>query len=107
MKANLFAAVLSFLFMSLPLQAAINPVAVSAVVKQDSASEKINLNQADVKMLSGSVKGIGKKRAESIVKYRESHGEFKSVEELAQVQGLGAGFVKSHLAELEQRFTLK
>ena len=35
--------------------------------------------------------GVGEKLAARIVAYREAHGAFESVEELTNVEGLGAG----------------
>ena len=69
--------------------------------------EKINLNSADVLLLTHAVKGIGKKRAEAIVDYRTSHGKFRALGDLAMVKGLGAGFVQKHRTELEQVFVLE
>lgn len=48
---------------------------------------KIDLNTADAKSLT-LLKGIGEKRAEAIIKYREANGSFKSVEELTKVKGI-------------------
>ena len=53
---------------------------------QAQVSHKIDLNKADAAALTGSVKGIGKKRAEAIVAYREGHHGFKAVQELAEVK---------------------
>lgn len=106
MQAKIFAVMLSFIFMSLPLHAATEAIPASPAVSQDSSLNKINLNAAEASTLSGAVKGIGKKRSEAIVKYREEHGSFKSIEDLAQVPGLGRQFVKSHLAELEKNFSI-
>ncbi|STX50827.1 competence protein ComEA [Legionella busanensis] len=69
--------------------------------------KQINLNTADIKLLTKSVKGIGTKRAESIIKYRQEHGNFKAVNDLAQVPGFGQKFINSHLEELERVFTVK
>lgn len=69
--------------------------------------EKINLNTADVLLLTHSVKGIGKKRAEAIVDYRTSHGRFKALGDLAFVKGLGDGFVKKNRTALEQVFVME
>ncbi|WP_233605424.1 ComEA family DNA-binding protein [Pediococcus pentosaceus] len=33
--------------------------------------------------------GVGDKKAEQIINYREQQGEFKSIEDLKQVQGIG------------------
>ncbi|NPA82264.1 MAG: helix-hairpin-helix domain-containing protein [Epsilonproteobacteria bacterium] len=35
------------------------------------------------------LKGIGAKKAESIIKYRKEHGKFKSIDELTKVKGIG------------------
>ena len=39
------------------------------------------------------VKGIGTKKAERIISYREEHGKFNSVEELKNVKGIGAKII--------------
>ncbi|MGQ3888699.1 ComEA family DNA-binding protein [Legionella sp. CNM-1927-20] len=69
--------------------------------------KQINLNTADIKLLTKSAKGIGAKRAQAIIKYRQDHGKFKSVNDLAQVPGFGQKFVTSHLEELQRVFTVK
>ena len=106
MKANLFAAVLSLFVVSLPLNAAIKEADKTPSVSSQKPTVKIDLNKADIKTLSKSFKGIGQKRAEAIIGYRETKGGFKSVEELAQVRGLGEQFVKSHLSQLQETFVV-
>jgi competence protein ComEA len=44
------------------------------------------LNEAEVKDLEN-IQGIGKKRAEEIVKYRDENGEFESWDDLKKVPG--------------------
>lgn len=68
---------------------------------------QLNLNTADVASLAKSVKGIGQKRAEAIIKYRETHQGFKSINELANVPGIGEKFVNKRLDELQQKFTIQ
>lgn len=106
MKANLFAVVLSLFIVSLPVQSASNQLSAAVVKPDKKPISKIDLNTADIKSLSQAVKGIGQKRAEAIVKYRQEHGNFKSIEELAQVRGLGQQFVKKHLVQLQEVFTI-
>lgn len=53
-----------------------------------AAAETVNINTADAETLM-SIQGIGEKRAEAIVKYRDEHGPFSSVEELMNVDGVG------------------
>lgn len=105
MKASFFAIVLSLFFVSIPLNAA-NIAPSPQTTAESSTSAKIDLNKADSSALSGSVKGIGQKRAEAIVKYREDHGKFNSLEDLAKVKGLGEKFVKNHLSQLEEVFAI-
>ena len=49
---------------------------------------KINLNTATAEELQ-TISGIGTKRAEDIIAYRESHGGFQSVDDLKNVSGIG------------------
>lgn len=110
MKATMFAVVWSFLMISLSTQvlAQNSPQNVSSSPPVTSSTvKKININQATSQELAGSFKGIGVKRAETIVSYRETHGAYKSVEELAQVHGLGKTFVNSHLSELQAIFSVE
>ncbi|CCG90139.1 competence ComEA helix-hairpin-helix repeat region domain protein [Pediococcus pentosaceus IE-3] len=55
----------------------------------DSSTEKIvNINTASKAELL-TLNGVGDKKAEQIINYREQQGEFKSIEDLKQVQGIG------------------
>lgn len=49
---------------------------------------QVNINTASVEELQ-QIKGIGQKRAEAIVAYREAHGPFVTVEDLMEVKGIG------------------
>jgi len=105
MKIRLLISLLFCFILSTHVNAA-TPAAAPVAVESPVAST-INLNTADVKTLSKSVKGIGLKRAEAIVKYRETHDGFKSVTELEQVPGLGKRFVETRKEELERVFSIK
>ncbi|GFH39685.1 helix-hairpin-helix domain-containing protein [Lactococcus insecticola] len=52
------------------------------------ASEKVNLNTADLTQLQ-TLSGIGAKKAQDIIDYREQNGNFKAIEDLSQVSGFG------------------
>jgi len=52
-------------------------------------AETVNINTADKDTLMTVIKGVGEKRAEAIIAYREQNGPFKSIEELAEVRGVG------------------
>lgn len=53
-----------------------------------SAAGKININTASKNELK-SLPRIGEKTAEAIIKYREEHGGFKSIEEIMNVKRIG------------------
>ena len=53
-----------------------------------SAFAAINLNTAD-KVALESISGIGPAKAGAIIKYRDEHGSFKSVDELLNIKGIG------------------
>jgi competence protein ComEA len=50
---------------------------------------QVNINTADAATLARELKGIGLKRAQDIVDYRQKHGPFRSADELALVKGIG------------------
>lgn len=63
-------------------------------------AEAVNINTADKEALMTSIKGVGEKRAEAIIAYREQNGSFKSVEELAEVRGVGQSIVEKNMDNL-------
>ena len=56
--------------------------------------EVINVNTADVYDLRR-LPGIGEKRAQDIIAYREEHGPFQTVDELTNVSGIGPGILEN------------
>jgi competence protein ComEA len=56
----------------------------------------VNVNTADAKTISDSLSGIGQKKAEAIVKYREEKGPFKTAEDLTNVAGIGEKTVEKN-----------
>ncbi len=56
-------------------------------------AEAININTADKETLMTSIKGVGEKRAEAIIDYRQQNGPFQSVDDLAKISGIGQTIV--------------
>ena len=63
------------------------------------AGEAVNINTADKETLMA-IKGVGEKRAEAIIAYREQNGPFKSVNDLAEVSGVGQATVDANRESL-------
>jgi competence protein ComEA len=53
----------------------------------------VNINTATKEELT-SLKGVGEKRAQDIIDYRTKNGNFKSVDDLEKVPGIGPGLMK-------------
>lgn len=51
----------------------------------------IDINAADALTLSRALQGVGPKKAQAIVEYREQHGPFKTTQDLKKVKGIGSG----------------
>ena len=56
---------------------------------QQTVSDKLNINTASASDIQKALIGIGEKKAEAIVQYREKHGNFTVAEQLLEVQGIG------------------
>jgi competence protein ComEA len=55
---------------------------------QAEVQEAININTADAQTLAR-LKGVGLKKAEAIIAWREANGPFVSVDQLTEVKGIG------------------
>lgn len=60
-------------------------LAMSAVAQ----AAPVDINTANAKTLASAMTGVGVKRAQTIVDYRVKNGPFKSVDDLANVKGIG------------------
>ena len=57
------------------------------------ASEPVNINLVRLEVLAESLQGEGLANAHRIIEYREAHGPFEHINELAAVQGIGSATV--------------
>lgn len=53
----------------------------------------VDVNRADAQLLADSLSGVGLKKAEAIVAFREENGEFSTIEQMLGVKGLGENFL--------------
>lgn len=72
-----------------------NTVLTSSLAKTISnpVSALVNINTADEETLAAELKGIGIKRAKSILAYRNEHGPFKSIDDLVKIKGISKRIV--------------
>jgi competence protein ComEA len=60
-----------------------------AIATPSFAGQQVDINSAGAKALAEGMNGVGLRKAEAIVAYRETHGPFHSTAELAKVKGIG------------------
>ena len=92
------------LLISTSVFTAMTPVfAEKPVEKSASNQEKsqlININTAGAKELTKGLKGIGMKKAQAIVTYREANGKFKNTKDLLNVKGVGNKILEQNMGRL-------
>ena len=69
------------------------------------AAQPVDINSASAQALADAIKGVGLKRAESIVAYRQKNGPFAAVEDLSNVQGIGEKAVQNSRENLTVKKT--
>lgn len=63
-------------------------------------SEVVNINTATAEQLA-LLKGVGMKKAEAIITYRNQNGRFSTAEDLANVKGIGIKTVEKNRASIQ------
>lgn len=63
-------------------------------------AEPLDINTATADQLAAAMVGVGKAKAETIVKDREAHGPFKSVDDLERVKGIGKATIEKNKDKL-------
>ncbi|OBX10548.1 ComEA family DNA-binding protein [Gallibacterium genomosp. 3] len=66
-------------------------------------SDKVNLNTATAEQLQKGLVGIGAKKAQAIVEYRDQHGPFVALEQLTEVKGIGSAIFEKN----KERMTIE
>ena len=84
-----------------PFTALAEPTAPAAAKEQ--ALPAVNINTASAEELAERLSGVGDSKAQAIVRYREQFGAFESVEELAEVAGIGAATVERNRERIRLR----
>jgi competence protein ComEA len=75
-------------------------LALIAFITFNAFAEPVNINTADAETIANSLNGIGIKKAEAIIEHRTKEGDFKSVDDLAKVKGIGEKTVEKNKADI-------
>ncbi|NQY63396.1 MAG: helix-hairpin-helix domain-containing protein [Alteromonadaceae bacterium] len=98
---NKLSAVAFAVFLSCVSSPSIAEQSTKADTESVQVIQVVHLNNADEQALI-SLKGIGRKKALAIISHREEHGNFKSLNALLDVKGIG----KYILVENKERLKL-
>jgi competence protein ComEA len=60
----------------------------------EDQNQSININVASAETIAKSLKGVGLKKAQAIITYRETYGVFAHIDELAAVKGIGKSIIE-------------
>ena len=71
------------------------------LMMQVGHAEPVNVNTADATALAKALNGIGPAKAKAIVSYREKNGPFKSVDQLAMVEGITQKLIDKNRADIK------
>ncbi|QLB19592.1 ComEA family DNA-binding protein [Mannheimia granulomatis] len=75
--------------------------AVEQVTNQSKINPNaVNINLASAAELQDKLVGIGEKKAQAIVDYRTKNGNFKSIEQLTEVSGIGQATLEKNRANI-------
>jgi len=109
-KQSMSKSLLSVLCFTLALGGALGYSSVSAAETAgetptaqaaQAAGEKISINEATAEQLSAAMNGVGLKKAQAIVSYREQYGPFTAVEQLKEVPGIGNSLIERNAGRLK------
>ena len=75
-------------------------LAAMLLLAQVVLAEPVNINTADATALAKALDGIGPAKAKAIVSYREKNGPFKSVDQLAMVEGITQKLIEKNRADI-------
>ncbi|MCF6317887.1 MAG: helix-hairpin-helix domain-containing protein [Proteobacteria bacterium] len=70
--------------------------AITSLVLFSQSLFAVNVNTADAAAIAEELNGVGIKKAQAIIDYRKEHGNFKTIEALTEVKGIGLKTVEKN-----------
>ena len=95
-SAFLLAGTLAFVAGVMPLTTLAAEKSTPKVITVTPANSQVNINKADAQTLADLLVGVGLSKAKAIVKYRDEHGRFTSLEQLKEVKGIGQSLINAN-----------
>ena len=89
----IFAALATVVFLNINVAQAEEPQAKQIV----ASATMIDINTADAAALASAMKGVGLKKAQAIVEYRNTYGAFHDASELLEVKGIGKSILEKNI----------
>lgn len=65
------------------------------------AQPTVNINQANAAELAEALQGVGMKKAEDIVSWRDKNGPFKNADDLSNVKGIGPATLEKNRSRIQ------
>jgi competence protein ComEA len=75
-------------------------LALTFLFSADVFATPVNINTADVATIASSLSGLGPKKAQAIVDYRTKNGEFKNLDDVNKVPGIGDKTIEKIKADI-------
>ena len=79
---------------------AILAMVLTGLIASAEAADTVNVNTADAETIAEVLNGVGLKKAEAIVRHRETHGRFDSAADLTAVKGIGEAIVEKNAGKI-------
>src|SRR5688572_4456394 len=76
-------------------------LAATLLLTQLVQAEPVNINTADATALAKALNGVGPAKAKAIVSYREKNGPFKTVDQLAMVEGITQKLIDKNRSDIK------
>ena len=76
-------------------------IALALSFSMISIAQAVNINTADAQSLADGLNGVGIKKAQAIVAWRDANGKFKTASDLTNVKGIGSKTVEKNKADIQ------